>query len=189
MLDLARRISFFAAVASGVPVAGVVACSGALTSSARRARFGRVSARVLASARGMAEPEQERIFVVDRDPHVRKLLQRFLGDAYAFEFFDDGYAALDRARRFPPSALITEIVTPLLDGLALCRLLKGDHVTQHVPILVLSMMASGERARQSGANDFLEKPLEKRRLVASVHDLIESRGRGSRLPPQEQSAS
>lgn len=111
------------------------------------------------------------ILVVDRDPHVRRLLQGFLGEAYAVEFSEDGYSALDRVRASPPAAVITEILIPRLDGLALCRSLKGDPATRLVPILVISMLAANERARQSGADDFLEKPLEKVSVLAAVRAL------------------
>ncbi|MDB4994005.1 MAG: Sensor protein [Myxococcaceae bacterium] len=102
-------------------------------------------------------------------------MQQFLHEEFALEIFDDGYAALDRVRKTPPAALITEIVVPQLDGLTLCRLLKSDPATQFVPILVVSMLASSERALKSGADAFLQKPLEKTRLLASLHGVTEGR--------------
>jgi two-component system response regulator MprA len=113
------------------------------------------------------------ILVVDRDAHVRRLLQRFLGEAYAVEFSEDGYSALDRVRASPPAAVVTEILIPRLDGLALCRSLKGDPSTRLVPVLVTSVLMASERARQSGADDFLEKPLEKVSVLAAVRALTE----------------
>ena len=113
------------------------------------------------------------ILVVDRDPHVRRLLQRFLGEACVVEFSEDGYSALDRVRACPPAAVLTEILVPRLDGLALCRSLKGDPATRLVPILVISMLAASERARQSGADNFLEKPLEKVSVLAAVRALTD----------------
>jgi len=129
------------------------------------------------------------VLVVDRDPHVRRLVRQFLGEAYVVEFADDGYSALDRVRSSAPSAVITEILVPRLDGLALCRSLKGDAVTERVPILVISMLAAHERARLSGADAFLEKPLEKTSLVAAVRRLIDTKERGSALPQQDMNHS
>lgn len=128
------------------------------------------------------------VLVADRDPHIRRLVQQFLGEAYEVAFADDGYSALDQVRASAPSAVITEILIPRLDGLALCRSLKGDPVTQHVPVLVISMLAAEERARQSGADAFLAKPLEKTTLVASVHNVMDSKKRQGALPPQEKSS-
>jgi two-component system response regulator MprA len=128
-------------------------------------------------SRALPEPTcaLEKVFVVDCDPHVRRLVLHFIGNAYVVEFFDDGYAALDRARKSPPCAIVTEIMIPRLDGLALCRLLKADPATVHVPVLVLSVLAADERARQSGADAFLDKPLEKALFVASLLKLTERR--------------
>jgi two-component system response regulator MprA len=125
----------------------------------------------VAAAKSTVPAGRETLFVVDLDPHVRRLLQQFVRDAYAVEFFDDGYSALDTARRCPPAALVTEILIPRLDGLALCRLLKADPITESVPILVLSILAANDRARRAGADAFLEKPLDKVRVVASLRGL------------------
>jgi CheY-like chemotaxis protein len=126
------------------------------------------------------------LFVVDRDPHIRRLVQQFVRDDYMVECFEDGYSALEAVRRSAPSVLITEILIPRLDGLALCRLLKGDPVTEHVPVVVSSVLAAEERARRSGADAFLEKPLERKRLAASLTALAQARGRRGAIPLQEQ---
>ena len=131
----------------------------------------------------MGDAPRDRIFVVDRDVHVRRLVQHFLAEDVAFEFFDDGYAALDRIRRVPPRVLVTEIIVPQLDGLALCRLVKGDPVTRHVPILVISTLAAADRARLSGADGFVAKPLEKKRFIASLHQLTELHARAEEPRP------
>jgi two-component system response regulator MprA len=136
------------------------------------------------SAGGVLRPT---ILMVDRDPYVRRLVQQFLGQEYLLAFADDGYSALDRVRASAPAAVITEILIPRLDGLALCRSLKGDPVTQRVPILVISVLAANERARQSGADAFLQKPFEKTSLVASVRSLIEPKEREGALSPQDRS--
>jgi DNA-binding response OmpR family regulator len=122
---------------------------------------------------GATVAAQGTILVVDRDLHIRRLLRRFLGEAYSVELSEDGYSALDRVRASPPAAVITEILIPRLDGLALCRSLKGDPATRMVPVLVISMLAARDRARQSGADDFLDKPLEKVSVLAAVRALTE----------------
>jgi CheY-like chemotaxis protein len=125
----------------------------------------------------------ETVLLADRDPHVRRLIQQFLAGVCTVELVDDGYSALDRVRRAPPAALITEILIPRLDGLALCRSLKGDVATHRVPILIISLLAAHERARLSGADAFLQKPLEKTSLIGSVRELIGAKQRESALPP------
>ena len=115
----------------------------------------------------------ETIVVVERDVHVRRLLLHFIGSAHLVEFLDDGYAALDRVRKAPPAALVAEIMTARLDGLALCRLLKGDSSTAKVPVLLFSVLAATDRARHAGADAFVTKPLEKQLFVSSLLRVLE----------------
>jgi two-component system cell cycle response regulator len=130
--------------------------------------------------------ERRTALLVDPDPHVRRLVQQFVAEQYDVELFEDGHAALDRARRAAPSVLITGILTPRLDGLALCRLFKADAATRHVPVLILSVLAAGDRALASGANAFMKKPLEKSRLLATLRGLTEPSGA---RPPQQAMAA
>jgi DNA-binding response OmpR family regulator len=125
------------------------------------------------------------ILVVERDPHVRELEAFFLNEAgYAVEFTDDGPSALERARALRPDLVITEVLVPKLDGLALCRELKGSPDTAGIMVLIFSILAASTRAREAGADAFLMKPLAERRLVETVRELIarhadSSRGTGS----------
>ena len=113
------------------------------------------------------------VLVVERDPHVRDLEAFFLNEAgFSVEFAEDGLAALELARKSPPSIVVTEILVPKLDGLALCRAIKTDPRLQHVPVLVFSILAASGRAKEAGADFFLMKPLAERRLVDTVRDLL-----------------
>lgn len=116
------------------------------------------------------------ILVVDRDPHVRELELHFVHQAgYSVEFAHDGDAALAKAREVCPDILVTEILVPVLDGLALCRRLKGDPRTRDVAVVVFSILSAGERAREAGADAFLLKPLAEHTLVATVQSLLDAR--------------
>ena len=117
------------------------------------------------------------ILAVERDPHVRELEAYFLKEAgYAVEFAADGAAALERTRELRPDIVITEVLVPKLDGLALCRALKADPVTSRTVVLVFSILAAGARAREAGAEAFLQKPLGEHRLVETVRELLARRG-------------
>jgi DNA-binding response OmpR family regulator len=129
-----------------------------------------------------AGPERRAlILVVERDPHVRELEAYFLEEAgYAVEFTMDGAAALERARELRPDIVITEILVPKLDGLALCRRLKEEHATQDIMVLVFSILAAATRAREAGADAFLMKPLAEHHLVDTVRQLMSRRGADER---------
>jgi CheY-like chemotaxis protein len=116
------------------------------------------------------------ILVVDRDPHVRELESHFLHQAgYSVEFEQDGESALEQARRIVPDIIITEILVPALDGLALCRQVKADPRTRDTAVLVFSILAAAGRAKEAGADAFLLKPLAEHTLVDTVRQLLEAR--------------
>jgi CheY-like chemotaxis protein len=116
------------------------------------------------------------ILVVERDPHVRELEGYFLEEAgFSVEFAEDGVSALARAREIVPDILITEILVPRMDGLALCRRLKEDEGTRHIAVLVFSILMAAGRAREAGADAFLRKPLVDSRLVDTVRQLMAAR--------------
>ena len=118
------------------------------------------------------------ILVVERDPHVRELETFFLNEAgYTVEFTEDGPSALERARQLRPELVITEVLVPKLDGLALCRELKNDPQTADIMVLIFSILAASTRAREAGADAFLMKPLAERRLVDTVRELIAKHGK------------
>jgi CheY-like chemotaxis protein len=116
------------------------------------------------------------ILVVESDPHVRELESHFLHQAgYAVGFVQDGSSALEEARKTLPDILITEILVPTLDGLALCRRLKTDARTRDIAVLIFSILAAAGRAREAGADAFLLKPLAEHALVDTVRRLLEAR--------------
>lgn len=122
------------------------------------------------------------VLVVERDPHVRELEAHFLERAgCSIQFATDGYAALELARQLLPDVIITEILVPKLDGLALCRKIKEDPGLRGISVLVFSILAASARAKEAGADAFLTKPLAEHRLVSTVQSLLEMRLRAREL--------
>jgi DNA-binding response OmpR family regulator len=116
------------------------------------------------------------ILVVERDPHVRDLEAFFLNEAgYGVEFASDGVAALSMAREMKPDIIITEVLVPKLDGLALCRAVRKEAALQDTVVLIFSILAAQSRAREAGADAFLMKPLAEQRLVQTVRELLAQR--------------
>src|SRR5437763_12010275 len=116
------------------------------------------------------------ILVVERDPHIRELESYFLNEAgFSVDFAADGLAALARAKEIRPDIIITEVLVPKLDGLALCRTVKSDPELQHIVMLIFSILAVQSRASEAGADAFLMKPLAEKRLVDTVRELLVAR--------------
>lgn len=116
------------------------------------------------------------MLVVERDPNVRELESFFLNEAgFSVDFAEDGEAAFKLAKELRPAIIVTEIMVPRLDGLALCRKVKADPVLTDTVVLVFSILAAHGRAREAGADAFLLKPLAERRLVHTVRELLARR--------------
>lgn len=113
--------------------------------------------------------ESSTVLIVERDLSVRKLQTLFLERAgFTVKFADDGTGALECALRRPPAAVITEILVPKMDGLALCRALRENPRTRATPIIVFSILGAAQRASEAGATMFLRKPLVDSTFVAAV---------------------
>jgi len=115
--------------------------------------------------------DREVILIAERDRHVRELQEFFLTRAgFAVEFADDGEMALDAARRLIPRAVVCEILLPKMDGLALCRRLKGDASTRGIAVIVFSILSAGTRAHEAGADAFLRKPIIESTFLATIRE-------------------
>ncbi len=116
------------------------------------------------------------ILCVERDPFVRDLESYFLTEAgFSVTFAEDGLQALELTRELHPTIVITEILVPKLDGLALCRRLKSDPATRDIAVLVFSLLAAERRAQDAGADAFLAKPLSAQGLKDAVRNLLAGR--------------
>lgn len=112
---------------------------------------------------------------------MRRLERYFLEQAgFAVEFAADGNEGLTAARQLVPDIVVAEILVAGLDGLSVCRALKADDATRSIRVLIFSILAAEQRAREAGADAFLRKPLDDARLVESVEALL---GRPRKVPP------
>lgn len=125
----------------------------------------------------MAEPSRGGfILIAERDEHVRQLQRHFLENAgFTVSFCDDGVAALTAARSMHPVLIVTEILLPKLDGLTLCRQLRAEAATSHIPVVVFSILAAAARAADAGASAYLRKPFVEAAFLATI--------RGALVPP------
>jgi CheY-like chemotaxis protein len=113
------------------------------------------------------------ILIAERDRTVRELQLFFLnGAGFAVEFADDGQSALERVRQDTPALLITEILIPKIDGLALCRLVRSDAAVHGLPVIVFSILAASARASDAGAAAFLRKPLVESTFLAAINGVM-----------------
>jgi two-component system, OmpR family, response regulator MprA len=115
-----------------------------------------------------------RILVVDDDRAVRESLRRSLQfNGYQVELAGDGQQALDSVIQQRPDAMVLDVMMPRLDGLEVCRRLRGTG--DDLPILVLTARdAVSDRVAglDAGADDYLPKPFALEELLARLRALL-----------------
>jgi two-component system, OmpR family, phosphate regulon response regulator PhoB len=123
------------------------------------------------------------ILVIDSDPAVQQLLAQNLGQAgYAVQCHGDALTALDALERTLPEAVLLEWDLPGLSGLGLIRRWRAAPPTQELPLLMLSSRCAEQDkvlALESGADDFICKPLGPRETIARLHAVLRRRRPGA----------
>ncbi len=116
---------------------------------------------------------QHKILVVDDETDVVDMLVINLR-AVGFQVIpvEDGATALKKARSDLPSLIILDLMLPGMSGLEICKVLKGDIATRHIPIIMLT--AKGEEVDkivglELGADDYVTKPFSPRELILRVN--------------------
>jgi two-component system response regulator MprA len=123
-------------------------------------------------------PGRERVLVVDDDPPLRRMLTRSLtAEGFEVTVAPDGGAALVAAERSAPDVIVLDVGMPAIDGLSVCRRLRGKGLP--TPILMLTArdaVADRVAGLDAGADDYLVKPFAIEELVARLRALTR-RGR------------
>jgi len=120
------------------------------------------------------------ILVVEDNPDVRDFIRGSLEPDYHVEEAIDGREGMKKARELIPDLIISDIMMPEVDGYELCRVLKKDIKTSHVPIILLTAKASEEsviEGLETGADDYITKPFNTKILNTRVKNLIDLRRR------------
>ena len=118
------------------------------------------------------------MLIVEDDPDLRRYLCDNLKKLFRIYEASDGEIGLSIARDIVPDIVISDISMPVMDGIQLCRSLKNDERTSHVPVLLLTARASQETQLAGldiGADEYISKPFSWEELVARAQNLVENR--------------
>jgi two-component system alkaline phosphatase synthesis response regulator PhoP len=122
---------------------------------------------------------KDRILVIEDDADILRLLQFNLEkDGYNAVTAESGERGLEQARSFKPGLILLDLMLPGIDGLEVCRILKHDSKTEHIPIIMLT--ARGEEidivtGLELGAEDYVTKPFSPKVLIARVRAVLRRR--------------
>jgi len=116
------------------------------------------------------------VLVIDDDPVILELLRV----NFEIEGFDvicaaDGEEGLRRAQADQPDVVISDIMMPRRDGLQLLTDLKGDPLTENLPVILLSAKAQRSEVQQGldmGADDYITKPFDPLELIDRLNAVV-----------------
>jgi DNA-binding response OmpR family regulator len=116
------------------------------------------------------------VLVVDDDPVIRRLLRvNFEMEDFTVVEAGDGVEALAAAKKQLPDVIVSDVMMPRMDGVALVAALRADPDTKDVPVLLLSAKAQAAdvaAGKGAGADDYVTKPFEPLDLVDRVRALL-----------------
>jgi two-component system alkaline phosphatase synthesis response regulator PhoP len=124
---------------------------------------------------------KEDVLTIEDDEDILELVRVNLEkEGYSFTGVTTGEEGIEKARSSPPGLVLLDLMLPGIDGLDVCRELKSDPKTRHVPIVIVS--AKGEESDivaglELGADDYITKPFSPKILLARVRAVLRRRAR------------
>jgi CheY-like chemotaxis protein/AraC-like DNA-binding protein/nitrogen-specific signal transduction histidine kinase len=129
---------------------------------------------------GKIEQEKPILLVVDDHAEMREFIGEIFDSRFQVIYADRGEDALEQANIYLPDLVITDWMMPGMSGVNLCRALRQNPKTNHIPIVILTSKSSQEsqiEGMQSGADDFISKPFNADILEIRVNTLLEAKDR------------
>jgi len=116
---------------------------------------------------------KRKILVVDDEPDIREVVRLYLAEeGYEIIEAENGQEAILKAQTEKPDLIVLDIMMPGINGFEVAKHLKDDPNTQHIPIIILSVLAHDSQFRQ-GILDYISKPFRQDELVQTVRKILE----------------
>lgn len=125
-----------------------------------------------------SEPSKDKkttILVVEDDEDIRKYIRKELENRYHVEEAVNGAAGLAKAKKILPDLVITDVMMPEMTGTEMCRKLKTDPDTSHIPVIILTAQADLEHrieGLETGADSYIPKPFNLKHMNVRIEKLI-----------------
>ncbi|TVR86970.1 MAG: response regulator [Saprospirales bacterium] len=154
--------------------------SGEMAHSVSRAPHANQSTReaMVESERDIEGDDKELILVVEDNADLRNYIRTIIEPGYRFAEAEDGTSGLKKAIEEVPDLIVTDLMMPGLDGLAMTRALRKHEISCHIPVLILTAKVSLDdrlHGLRAGADCYLTKPFHARELLTRIESMISNR--------------
>lgn len=125
-----------------------------------------------------AHPDSPRIMIVEDNASLRLFLMKSLSDIYQVDGAENGQEAIDKIKVQQPDLIISDVMMSVMDGETMCRTLKSDIETSHIPIILLTALGDKEdilRGLETKADMYITKPFDLMVLRANISNILENR--------------
>jgi len=120
---------------------------------------------------------KKKILIVEDEESLLKLESILLtSKGYEVQGVGDGRAALEAISRSKPDLVLLDIMLPEIDGFEVCRRIKEDDETRHIPVIMLTAKKSREdmaRGEQVGADWYITKPFKSAMVIETIQRFID----------------
>ncbi len=124
------------------------------------------------------EESRPLLLVVEDNQDIREYIRQSLGDDFDILTAEDGSRGWTLAQERIPNIIVSDIMMPVMDGIQLCRSVKDDIRTSHIPVILLTAKDSlhdKEEGYTAGADSYLTKPFSAKLLHSRINNLLEAR--------------
>lgn len=132
------------------------------------------------SAEEPGKPNRESILIVEDNADIRQYLSRELGKSYRTLEAENGEEALNILKEQEIDLILTDVMMPVMDGLKLCKHIKQNLYTCHIPVIMLSAKTDLKEqieGLQMGADDYIPKPFSMALVTTKIRNLFRTRHR------------
>lgn len=122
------------------------------------------------------EDMQCRLLVIEDNHDIAAYIGSQFADRYAVCYAENGKVGLEKALDLMPDLIITDLMMPGLDGLELCRQIRGNEITDHIPIIVVTAKVTEDdriEGLEAGADAYLAKPFNADELRMRVEKMLD----------------
>lgn len=126
----------------------------------------------------ITDEQEHRILVIEDNPDVASYIGSQLSDHYTISYASDGRMGVEKAMDIVPDLIITDLMMPEVDGLEVCRSIRSNELTDHIPVIIVTAKANDVdriEGLKVGADAYLTKPFNHDELQVRVQKLLEQR--------------